>query len=479
MMATRVVERYELVSEISSGGMATVYLGRVRGAVGFARTVAIKRLHPHLAKDREFVSMLIDEGRLASRIRHPNVVPTLDVLEDGGELLLVMEYVHGESLSAIVRAVKAAGGSFPSPIAAAIVSGMLLGLHAAHEATDEAGRPLNVVHRDVSPHNVLVGADGVTRVVDFGVSKATGRLQSTGEGTIKGKLAYMAPESFRRSVELDRRADVYAAAVVLWELLTGQRLFAGDHSEVVAKVLSGEVAPPSSLVPDLSPALDEVVMCGLDFSPEGRYPTARSMERALHRATPVASTFEVAEWLEKTLGPELRARTEQLTAAELDPPRPAPPVGEIAAVEVSTLHLGPRPKRATRWLWAALPFALVASAAGLAITRWHARRAETPPSASLAYGPPSSSPTPGEPSAAPVAQAPSFTTEQAPAPPASAARPSAGRPGAGKRGATSSASVVPAGSSQSANQGKSAACAVPYTVDAQGSTHFLVECMQK
>src|SRR5689334_18826919 len=159
--------------------MATVHLGRLLGPVGFSRTVAIKRLHSQFASDPTFVSMFVDEARLAARIRHPNVVPTLDVATLGGELLLVMEYVPGESLSGLMRTVFEAGERIPPPVTAAIVCGVLEGLHAAHEARTEDGEPLDIVHRDVSPSNVLVGTDGIARVLDFGIAKAAFRVQTT------------------------------------------------------------------------------------------------------------------------------------------------------------------------------------------------------------------------------------------------------------------------------------------------------------
>src|SRR5438094_9657465 len=198
----RVVGRYALYGEIAAGGMATVHLGRLIGQVGFSRTVAIKRLHAQYAKDPEFVSMFLDEARLAARIRHPNVVATLDVVALRGELFLVMEFVQGESLSRLVRHARETRGSMPVPIVGAVMSGVLQGLHAAHEARNERGEPLDVVHRDVSPQNVLVGVDGVARVLDFGVAKAIGRLQTTRDGQIKGKTAYMSPVHIeRREVE--------------------------------------------------------------------------------------------------------------------------------------------------------------------------------------------------------------------------------------------------------------------------------------
>src|SRR5579863_8618035 len=198
--------------------MATVHIGRLIGPVGFSRTVAIKRLHPQHAKEPDFVSMFLDEARLAARIRHPNVVPTLDVVATEGELFVVMDYVPGESLSRLAAATFAAGARFPLRAVVSIMAGSLHGLHAAHEAKSERGEPLGIVHRDVSPQNILVGIDGVARVLDFGVAKAAGRLHTTREGELKGKLAYMAPEQLETGT-LTRQSDVYAAAVVLWETL--------------------------------------------------------------------------------------------------------------------------------------------------------------------------------------------------------------------------------------------------------------------
>src|ERR1700729_765840 len=195
----RIVGRYALYGELASGGMATVHLGRLLGPVGFSRTVAIKRLHAQFAKDPEFVSMFLDEARLAARIRHPNVVQTLDVVATEGELFVVMDYVQGESLSRLLRASRTVG-PIPVRVASAILCGALHGLHAAHEATDEHGVPLGLVHRDMSPQNVLVDVDGSARVLDFGVAKAAGRTQTTGRGKIKGKLRYMAPEQIQGSV---------------------------------------------------------------------------------------------------------------------------------------------------------------------------------------------------------------------------------------------------------------------------------------
>lgn len=299
--------RYALHAELAAGGMAVVYLARQTGAVGFGRTVAIKRLHPHLAKDPYFATMFLDEARLAARITHPNVVPTLDVVATDNELFLVLEYVRGETLSGLLRAARKANVTIPVNIAAAIGAGLLAGLHAAHEARDEQGKPLNIVHRDVSPQNLIIGADGVPRVLDFGVAKAASRLQTTREGQLKGKIPYMAPEQLAGDVTA--RSDVYSAAVVIWETLTRQRLFRGEtEAQVLHLVMTMTAPPPSSVNPEVPPALDAIVLKGLAREPANRYATAREMGAALEASIPLASTMKIAEWVDGLIGPTLAAR---------------------------------------------------------------------------------------------------------------------------------------------------------------------------
>lgn len=324
--------RYALYQRIASGGMASVHLGRLLGPVGFARTVAIKRMHPQLASDPEFVSMFLDEARLAARIRHPNVVPTLDVVAMPDELFLVMELVQGESLSRLIRAAGLRGERIPTEMVAAIMVGALHGLHAAHEAKSDSGEPLGIVHRDVSPHNILVGTDGVARVLDFGVAKAAGRLQTTREGQLKGKLGYMAPEQVRG--EVSRATDVYAASVVLWEALTGRRLFKGDNeAQVLDRVLRGCDVPPSAHAPGLPPALDELTMRGLDVDPAKRFPTAREMARALEEAIPLATASRIGDWIEATAKETLDERSARIASIESDSSLQAPPALSAGAVQ--------------------------------------------------------------------------------------------------------------------------------------------------
>jgi serine/threonine-protein kinase len=299
--------------------MATVHLGRMMGPVGFSRTVAIKRLHPHHAQDPEFVSMFLDEARLAGRIQHPNVVATLDVVASHGELFLVMDFVLGESLSQLVRSSRTLGVPIPLRIVSAIVIGVLSGLHAAHEAKSERGEEMGIVHRDVSPQNVLVGVDGVVRVVDFGVAKAVSRLQSTQDGQLKGKLSYMAPEQIlRRSV--DRRADLYATGVLTWELVTGRRLFtADDPAATIAAVLEAHVPAPSSLRPDAPPGLDTVVRRAVAARADERYATALEFVEAIEAVLPPAPAREVSEWVARVADTKLKERRELLGSVERAP----------------------------------------------------------------------------------------------------------------------------------------------------------------
>jgi eukaryotic-like serine/threonine-protein kinase len=313
----RTVGRYVLHDEIASGGMGTVHLGRLLGEGGFSRHVAIKRLHPHLARQEEFVHMFMDEARLAARIRHPNVMPTVDVVRESEELFLVMEYVHGAPLSLLLGKMREAGRRAPLRVASSIANGLLLGLHAAHEATDEKGRALGIVHRDVSPQNVLVGADGSTRVLDFGVAKARGRLQaSTGEGTLKGKLGYLAPEQIR-GAEVGRSTDIYAAAVVIWELITARRLFPGDNEgHVLEQILVGYADPPSKWDPEIPEELDQAILRGLSSDPDKRFKSAREMAMAIERSVPAAPAMEVGEWVERTAFELLDARASAIAAIE-------------------------------------------------------------------------------------------------------------------------------------------------------------------
>ncbi len=321
---TIVAGRYAIYDAVASGGMATVHVGRLLGSAGFLRTVAIKRLHQQFANNRDFAAMFLDEARLAARVQHPNVVQTLDVVVEGGELLLVMEYVRGVSLSQLTRTARDQQVRLPPPVVVAILSGVLRGLHAAHEATDEKGAPLDIVHRDVSPQNVLVGVDGTARVLDFGIAKAAGRLHETREGEIKGKLLYMAPEQLAAE-PLSRVTDVYAAGIVLFETLTSVRMFAGEQeAAAITKILKSELRMPSSIAPELAP-FDAIVRRAAAAAPDDRYPTAHDMACDLERIVTPASPREVAEWVMRLGGHVLDERAKMVAHVERSSTRSKPP----------------------------------------------------------------------------------------------------------------------------------------------------------
>jgi serine/threonine-protein kinase len=413
-MRGQVLGRYVLHDEIASGGMASVHLARLLGPVGFSRTVAIKRLHPQLAKDPEFVTMFVDEARLAARVSHPNVVPTLDVVANDGELFIVMEFVRGVSLVHLMRAVKQRGARVPVPVALAILGAMLDGLHAAHEACDERGQSLGIVHRDVSPQNVLVGADGVARLVDFGVAKAIGRLhETTREGRLKGKLAYMSPEQLRAQ-PVDRRADVFSAAIVAWELLAGRRLFTGSEpGALMHAVLFGEIPPPSSVAPELDPRFDAAIARGLSRAPGDRWATAEDFARALEAIGPTAPARDVARWVEDLAGDTLAERSRQIAGAESSTEAVAPVSVRTEEGPVTETTGVTEPNRGTKRSITLIGALAALTAAAIVLVVFAIPRSEsTPMSASVVV--------PAAPPATETVSAPAPSAHDPPAPSASA-----------------------------------------------------------
>ena len=308
--------RYALFDELASGGMATVHLGRLLGPVGFSRTVAIKRLHPQHAKDSEFVTMLLDEARLAARIRHPNVVATLDVVATEGEVFLVMEYVEGESLSYVTRiCARRPSASLRTSRRTSSPERCTACMPPMKPRATTVSRSGSST-RGVPPQNILIGIDGVPRVLDFGVAKAAGRLQTTDQGRIKGKLGYMAPEQLAAKPVL-RKTDIFAAGIVLWEALTGERLFRGeDPAEIVGKVLNAPIMPTRELAPDIPESLDAVVMRALARRPEQRFDTALEMAEAIEAATGLVAARKVGNWLKEMLGARLDERAAKVAEVE-------------------------------------------------------------------------------------------------------------------------------------------------------------------
>ncbi len=313
------IGRYELGDEVARGGLASVHLGAMRADGGFVRVVAIKRLHPQYARDPSFVAMLQDEARLSAKVRDPHVVPTLEILQDGDELLVVMDYVLGATMAELIVAARRRDEALPPAIAAALVRDALLGLHAAHIATDGNGQPLGIVHRDVSPQNVILGDDGLARVLDFGVAKARARSYRTEDGTVRGKLGYMAPEQLYGE-HVDARTDVFGAGVLLWEALCGERLFVGPDGEpALAAVLERDVEPPSLRRPDVPSAFDAVIARALAQSPGDRFPSALAMATSIEQATAVASPREMTRWLDASAGELLASRRAEVARMEVTP----------------------------------------------------------------------------------------------------------------------------------------------------------------
>ncbi|HUB10027.1 MAG TPA: serine/threonine-protein kinase [Myxococcales bacterium] len=445
------IGRYLLFDEFARGGMATVHLGRLDGPVGFRRIVAIKRLNKEAAEGPETRLSLQDEALISSRIIHRNVVQVFDVVESAGNLLLVMEYVHGLSLSALLKEARARREPPLPAVACAIIADALEGLQAAHEATDAEGKPLEIVHRDMSPQNILVGADGVSRVLDFGIAKARVKMQHTSPGLLKGKILYMAPEQIHGKAS--RASDIYSTGLVLYEALIGKRAFEDQPSEgeAMAAIMLGKIQPLRELRPDLPVPLVQIVDRALSREPAQRFASAREMAVAL-RACGCAPPEAVARWVAGLAGSTLEARQQVVRRVES-----SKDVEPEAAALVPARPAG-RPLRTTLGAGAAL-FAL----AGLAAAGVLWRRA-TPPAHVAA---PAAAPAPS--TAAPPA---------APEPPAPAA--------AVPRVTVPPVDVVPAAapghravSKSHRRDRRSSArpdCDPPYRIDQNGHKQFKAEC---
>jgi len=305
---------YELVARVAHGGMATLYLARRAGAAGFSRYLAVKVVHPHLADDERFVGMFIDEAKLSARIQDPNVVHVEELGEVDGTYFIVMEYVHGCPLSKLIRQFRKLKRRPSVELMVYVAMKVADGLHAAHETTDAEGRPLNIVHRDVSPQNVLLDYKGHVKLIDFGVAKARGR-QATLAGSLKGKLRYMPPEQ-ALSQHVDRRSDIYSLGIVVWEMLTLRRLFDAetDHG-LLDQVRAPKIGPPSMYTEGIDPALDEAVMMALSMDPEKRPPTAKHFRRMLVDACPGALRVEgsdLAQLIRAVMGDYIREQERRL-----------------------------------------------------------------------------------------------------------------------------------------------------------------------
>lgn len=311
------IGNYEVVAHLRTGGMGALFLGMRHGVAGFVQPVAIKVVHPHLWEREELRDSFVSEALLASRIAHPNVVRVEELSESEGRYFIVMEYVHGFSISELMRTLSKRKRALSVEVATTIVMAAAAGLHAAHETKDDHGAPLELVHRDISPQNILIAFDGHVKITDFGIAKVA-RTERTTTGSLKGKIRYMSPEqAYGRA--LDRRSDVYSLGLVLWEMITRRRAFKkGDDLAVLDAVRQPSLLRPRELVPSVPPALDEAVMIALSIAPEDRFSTALDFSRSLGRAVPAAHIVDatrLAELLADAMGDEVRARAEVLPHA--------------------------------------------------------------------------------------------------------------------------------------------------------------------
>jgi serine/threonine-protein kinase len=433
-----VIGRYAVHGQLGASQTATVSLGRVLRGAGGPRTVAIKRLLPHVAADLAFVGELIREATLAAQVKDANVVSILDVVTEAGEVLLAMEYVHGVALGQLCP--RRGGAPLDPRLASAVVSGVLHGLRAAHEA--------EIVHRDVSPQNVLVGVDGVTRIVDLGVARPGGL-----------RLPYAAPERLRNQ-PATRASDVYAASVVLWELLTGRPLFDGDDQAAMREeILVGLVDPPSAVARGVPAALSDVVLRGLHSDPRRRFSTTDDMARALEECVSMAPPSEVAAWVTASAAEELERR--RMLLREIDP---------------SGIVGSERPKEgATKGRALAVPLSVAAAVAVVAVTVGLARRrpppvpAATEPLASA--DPPASAPPLDPVDGAAIGPADRLADERATHAIASS-RPVRGRPAPHPAANSSSR---PARSGTPAAADSAGDCT---SIDAEGLVHYDYDCLK-
>ena len=410
------LDRYELLCPIASGGMATVWLARLRGKRGFEKLFAIKTIRTELVDDPRFQEMFLDEARIASGIQHPNVAQILDLGEQEDVLFIVMEWVDGDSLAKIRRLLAKRDAKLPLGVVLRVMADACGGLHAAHELRDERGARLEIVHRDVSPHNILVASSGAVKVIDFGIAKAQNRLQGeTRTGIVKGKVQYMAPEQVKKGALVDRRADVWSLGICLHELVAGNLPYGGEDEVGVIRMLMSDEAPTIS--PDIPEPIARVLERSMVVDPDDRFPTAAGMQRAVETAMKElgvsASGEDIAAFLRSEL-PEPARRRRDAVGKAIDEARErgtpitesrdevafAPTVvgdwgergqsqedeGAIALTKVKAGHAATRspeeshvaaldqepiriPKRSHPWLWSTL--AVAVAAAGVAL-RWPA-----------------------------------------------------------------------------------------------------------
>ncbi len=417
--------RYQLLSRLAVGGMAEVYLARQGEISGFKTLVVVKKVLPHLAVKPDFIAMFLDEARIASMLDHPNVVRISEVGRAGEEYFLAMELVQGKSLASLLQHGEKTKTPLPHNLAALVVAYASAGLHYAHQATDASGKSLGLVHRDVSPQNIMISFEGSVKVIDFGIARALGRLGDTSSGSLKGKLGYMAPEQ-ARGEPVDQRADIFSLGVVLWECLAARRLFLRENELATLRAVVYEPIPPPSKYAKVDATLEAIVMCALDRNPNERFQTAEEMRIALDKwvfAFGGTSTHDLSvlmkSWFPSDHSQWQRAARLALDMQESDPPidvafpnlaagrsshsrtGSSRPDGSGSGPKSRTDSLGrlvpsgvtgpltapPLAPPSKGWLWIALPFAALAIGGGLLAYRYLSKPVATQTESKSAQGP--------------------------------------------------------------------------------------------
>ena len=344
------IGRYEVVSHLATGGMAQILLARQTGLGSFERHVVLKTILRERAADERFVTMFLDEAKLAATLNHHNVAQVYEVDHADGAYFMAMEYVHGENGRAILEATLRRGWTIPLELAVMIISGAAAGLHHAHERLSTSGSPLNIVHRDVSPGNIMVGYDGSIKVLDFGIAKAEERATKTMGGTIKGKYGYMSPEQCKGK-PVDRRSDIFALGIVLYELTTLRRAFKGaDDFETMKRIVAVDVARPSAVVAGYPPELEAIVLAAMAGEPEARFQTAQALSEALDafavRAKLTGSNTALTRFMAQLFGSRPEPWVDPARPTELASDRTEisdPPDWHAGGEQPTTHGIGPAP----------------------------------------------------------------------------------------------------------------------------------------
>jgi serine/threonine-protein kinase len=332
--------KYKLLERIAVGGMAEVFLAVRPGLEGFEKTLAIKRIRPHLSNEEAFVKMFLNEAKLAAQLQHPNIVQIFDLGKINQSYYIAMEYISGRDMSRVIPKAEKMGIPFPIEYALSIAASVLDGLAYAHTKTDDFGVPLHIVHRDITPENIMVGWNGNVKILDFGIAKATIQTDQTKAGEIKGKLAYMSPEQGMGKV-LDARSDIFALGVVLYEWITGYKMFTGENEMAILKsIVDGRIYPPSYFREDIPEAIEDILMKALAKDREQRYQTARDMQFDIlgwlqGDAEFSPSSAHVANFMKQIFLDEIEKEREALAEAAKERKRrtPPPPPTSTGSVE--------------------------------------------------------------------------------------------------------------------------------------------------